>query len=275
VRDPGFFNFIELQLKRFERVFLIPGYTESYSLDPSEFKTAIVSFGTRNQEERSLQRQMTTSSVGEFIFLHCNRYDIDEQVTVLGCPLYAYAERDETLAIVEYLNSNEADVLPEGLPPLHLLHKGFLQRVIAKITCDEPRRQIVILTHCGPIRCLAQVQAPSQNNVRQSRIKGNGAIQVPLSSAFCTDLTEENVWMSPMVKVWAFGATGWNCNYQDIWTGREIVSNQRGFEDRGLVDGFDPGLVVEVRHQQITEESEPTSQRRRFLRRLTGCFCII
>lgn len=57
-----------------------------------------------------------------------------------------------------------------------------------------------------------------------------------ISSAFATDMSRDNCWTSPAVKVWAFGHTHYNCGFRDEATGKLVVANQRGYYCADVLD---------------------------------------
>jgi hypothetical protein len=60
-----------------------------------------------------------------------------------------------------------------------------------------------------------------------------------------TDLSKEPCWISPSVKLWAFGHTHFNCDFIDPETGKRVLANQRGCR-RSEADGFEPEKVVVI-----------------------------
>ncbi|KAJ9482452.1 hypothetical protein VN97_g10977 [Penicillium thymicola] len=66
-----------------------------------------------------------------------------------------------------------------------------------------------------------------------------------ISSAFMTDLSSEPCWENGVVKLWAFGHTHFNCDFQDLKTGKTVTSNQRGYYF-SQSEGFDCEKTVKI-----------------------------
>jgi hypothetical protein len=114
---------------------------------------------------------------------------------------------------------------PDSFVALHQGDLAWLNATVLEISSTEPEREIVVFTHHAPT--LAATADP----------KFDGQ---PTNSAFATELTEEVVWTSGKVKMWAFGHTHWGCDFERA--GVRVLSNQRGYgEER---DDYDPGKTV-------------------------------
>ena len=79
----------------------------------------------------------------------------------------------------------------------------------------EPHRRVVVLTHYSPTTIETAV--------------GPARAQSKISSEFATDLSMEGCWTSSNVKLWAFGHTHYNCQYEDAVTFKRVATNQRGY----------------------------------------------
>ncbi|OAQ62047.1 Ser/Thr protein phosphatase superfamily [Pochonia chlamydosporia 170] len=92
---------------------------------------------------------------------------------------------------------------------------------------------IMILTHWSPSRDPRAIDPKHMRSL--------------ITSGFCTDLSKEPCFVSGKVKVWAFGHTHYNCDFE---VGRRggvgllrLVTNQAGYA-ADLAEGFDPGKTV-------------------------------
>ena len=76
-----------------------------------------------------------------------------------------------------------------------------------------PSREIAILTQHSPTR--HQMAGEPENVVS------------PLWPGFSTELSGD--WQSRTLKLWAFGHTYLNCDYEGLVTGKRILTNQHGY----------------------------------------------
>jgi uncharacterized protein (DUF779 family) len=59
------------------------------------------------------------------------------------------------------------------------------------------------------------------------------------------DLSAQPCWITPAVKLWAFGHTHFNCDFVDGRSGKRVLTNQRGYA-RSQSEGFDVEKVVKI-----------------------------
>lgn len=108
------------------------------------------------------------------------------------------------------------DILNWSVHDHNLCHQSdlsWLNAEVSKIAREEPQRHIVIFTHhspCGDERA---------NNPRHKESE--------VASGFVTDLRNEECWRNPKVKMWAFGHTHYNCEFEE--TGKKVLANQKGY----------------------------------------------
>jgi len=60
-----------------------------------------------------------------------------------------------------------------------------------------------------------------------------------------TDLSDQICWTSADVRLWAFGHTHCNCDFEDLGTKKRVVANQKGY-CRSELETFDASKVVKV-----------------------------
>ncbi|GKT59757.1 ser/thr protein phosphatase superfamily [Colletotrichum tofieldiae] len=84
---------------------------------------------------------------------------------------------------------------------------------MAKTTAEDPRREIVILTH----------HSPTEDSRTVKQLQAN----------------------SPQVKPWAFGHTHYTCVFADEGTGKRVYTNHEGYST-GRSAGFREGHVVQT-----------------------------
>jgi len=224
-RDERLFQWLEIQLSRFERVFMVAGNHEPYvsTLEQSTF--ALEEFSKRCSLSRA-ERTESAPPMGEFVFLNQTRYDVSPTLTILGCTLWSA------------LNPNDLDVLswsltdfkrigsfkPSSYESAHKVDLDWLTSTLEDIRSSSSARRVAIFTHHAPT------------------VEGTGDpkyIDGPTNSAFATELTGTPCWGSPVI-FWAFGHTHWNCDFEK--QGVRVFSNQRGYGQTGR--DFDPSKVV-------------------------------
>lgn len=93
---------------------------------------------------------------------------------------------------------------------------------------------VVVLSHWGPSR---------DERATEPRHAGS-----TIQSAFTTDLAGEVCFKSDKVKVWAFGHTHYNCDFEVQREGAgplRVVTNQRGYY-HAQAEGYDMDKVIEL-----------------------------
>ncbi|KAK2745545.1 hypothetical protein FQN57_003670 [Myotisia sp. PD_48] len=228
VKDKGFFDFLRQQLANFKIVFFVLGNHEPYHSDWSTAKNKIKEF------QDSLKNASEGGEVlGEFVFLDQTRYDISPEVTILGCPLFSDilpAQKDSVnFGLNDFYLIN--DWSTEAHREAHYTDRKWLNTEVESISRLEPQRKIIILTHYCP-SVDGKVIDPAHAKSK-------------ISSGFMTDLSDEQCWRSGSVKVWAFGHTHFNCDFEDSETGIRAVTNQRGYYF-AQSKGFDEEKVISV-----------------------------
>lgn len=206
------------------RIFYVMGNHEPYT---TTLENAIATF-------KDWEKLLNMEFEGRFHFLDKTRVDIDSRVTILGCTLWSHVPahhaynvittvkgfRDKTGIWDRSLGDHNAD---------HALDLWWLNANVRTIEEEEPEREIIILTHHSP------TTDPRANSKRFPPERS-------LNSAFRTDLSSEKCWMSPSVKVWAFGHTHFSCQFvdegnqvgrdgkdEDVKRRKLVVANQKGY----------------------------------------------
>lgn len=159
-----------------------------------EARGRLVSFVAKSKSMRA-----SNPTVGEFIFLNRTRYDLTEEVSILGCTLWLDVPPTSLEAVGRGLNDfrQVKNWSLEKYIAAHTQDVQWLEQQCTKITTKEPGRRIVILTHYAPT--FHGTSAPEHVNS-------------PFASAFATEMTESICWGSPAV-AWGFEHTHFNCDF--------------------------------------------------------------
>ena len=206
------FRFLERQLGRFEVVFFLLGNHEPYHLKISFAKHRVLSFATR-MEKKHVSGEL---SVGKFVFLDHTRFDLDDNVSVLGCTLYSRVPPEQARAVQSRLVDFK-DILGWDVGDhvdAHLEELAWLNKKVKEIEAAEPNRRIIVFTHHCPT-------IDDRANNPKYRTSG-------VRSGFVTDLSNEVCWNSKAVILWGFGHTHFNCDFID-GHGKRVVANQKGY----------------------------------------------
>ncbi|KAJ5161837.1 hypothetical protein N7492_007229 [Penicillium capsulatum] len=230
VKDDKFFAFIEAQLPKFEIVFFLLGNHEPWYSSWGQTRQKLAHFSDLLDERRSSQSRST----GKFVFLDQTQYDLSPTLTVLGCTLYSRVSEthreDVSFGINDFYHIDDWTVDDHCVA--HEADLKWLNEQVTSITACEPQRTIVIFTHYSPVTSDARAVDPRH-------------MKSPLSSGFATDLSAQECWTNPRVRLWAFGHTHYNTHYTDEETGKLVVSNQRGYYF-SQANGFDATKSVQV-----------------------------
>ncbi|KAK2610067.1 hypothetical protein N8I77_003524 [Diaporthe amygdali] len=219
--DDNLIDFLNRQLRQFEIVFYVLGNHEPYSSTYDDAVARMVAFEESTASGRVFESQEDGSHVrhGRFVFLNRRRFNLSPEVTILGCTLFSHIS-DEQRSTVSLFVSDFSNIVDWSVDKHNAAHQAdlaWLNAQVEAIARDEPHRSVVVLTHYSP------TAAPEAND--SEHIEDSRGVQ----SAFVTDLKEEPCWVSPLVKVWAFGHTHYNCDFVDEKTAKLVVANQRGY----------------------------------------------
>lgn len=235
--DNSLFDFLTRQLCQFEVIFYVIGNHEPYSSRYDYTVERMEAFEQSVASARALEQQDDDSppSLGHFVFLNRRRFDLSSKVTILGCTLFSHISDEQRSTVSLFVSdfSNIADWSVDKHNAAHRADLAWLNAEVEAIARDEPHRSAVVLTHYSP------TAAPEANDPEHAEdLRG-------VQSAFVTDLREELCWMSPVVKVWAFGHTHYNCEFVDGTTGKLVVANQRGY-GREDIFNFDGDKTIDI-----------------------------
>lgn len=235
--DDSLFDFLTRQLHRFEVIFYVLGNHEPYSSTYDDAVVRMEAFEESIESRRGLEQQDGTSpsNLGQFIFLNRRRFDLSSNVTILGCTLFSHISDEQRSTVSLFVSdfSNIADWSVDRHNAAHRVDLAWLNAEVEAIARDEPHRSVVVLTHHSP------TAAPNANDPEHE--EDSRGVQ----SAFVTDLQEEQCWVLPVVKIWAFGHTHYNCEFVDEKTGKLVVANQRGY-GREDIFNFDGEKTIDV-----------------------------
>ena len=224
VRHDGFLQFLDGQLKLFRKVLLIFGNHEPWGSDWKQAAERVRAFADAQDHNHS--------GKGELILLDQTRVDLSDEVTVLGCTLFSHVPQQHEERVSFGLNDfyyieDGWDIAKHN--QAHASDLAWLNTQVAQLAKEEPHRRVAIFSHHSPT-----VQEGSMNPKHANK---------PLTSGFATDLSEEACWRSPNVRVWAFGHTHFNYDFEDGATAKRVVTNQRGYYFAQAV-GFDAEKLV-------------------------------
>ncbi|KAF1921327.1 Metallo-dependent phosphatase-like protein [Ampelomyces quisqualis] len=233
VKDDGLFDYLRrlLDQNRGCRVFYVLGNHEAYQMT---LKEAV-------EKLRAFEEEMKQESGGRFHVLSRNRFDLNENLTILGCTLWSNIQPHQASEIYKRLTDfNEERGIREWTPERyvseHTRDLAWLNAEVQHIETHEPHRSIMIATHHCPTED-PRATAPEHKFSA-------------MSSAFVSDLSREPCWQSPAVKLWAFGHTHYSCTFQDETSGKLIISNQKGYS--GMAMG---GQSAQKMNTKIVETS--------------------
>lgn len=211
VGDERLFNFLEKQLERYWVVYFLLGNHEPYHMSLAVAKAKVNAFAEK------MKRLNAKSTIGKFVFLDQTRHDLTGKLTILGCTLFSNVTDDQEDAVAGRLVDFK-DILRWTVDDHNLAHESdlrWLNEQVAKIEREELERKIVIFTHHSPC-----------GDARANNPKHQGS---EVSSGFVTDLRGEVCWKSSAVRMWAFGHTHYNCDFEEEVTGKRVLANQKGY----------------------------------------------
>ncbi|KAH7348138.1 hypothetical protein BKA66DRAFT_516749 [Pyrenochaeta sp. MPI-SDFR-AT-0127] len=242
VVDAGLFQFLRriLEQNRGCHIFYVLGNHEPFR---TTYEHAYILL-------RNVEQEAMDDFGGRFKFLCRDRYDLNKTITILGCTLWSAIQHNQESDVASRstdLNSERGiqNWTLERHREEHEKDLVWLNSQISAIEEDEPHRQIMVATHYSP------TIDPKANDPQH---EGS-----PVSSNFVTDLSQEPCWLSPTVKLWAFGHTHYSCDFRDEKTGKLVVANQKGYA--GLGAGRQAGMKAKV--VEAGKEAWELAERRR------------
>lgn len=126
-------------------------------------------------------------------FLEQTSYDLSPDVTILGCTFWSNIAEEYK----ERTSFGITDLDVEDRICRHRANLEWLNGQVAQIAASEPERKIAVLTHYSSVTTDERAVHPKHTNS-------------PLSSGFATDLSRQECWTNPRVRLWAFGHTRYN-----------------------------------------------------------------
>lgn len=176
-------------------------------------------------------QRLCDPTIGTFIFLDRTRFDLSDQVTILGCTLWSHIPPAHADVVQHNLRDFQR-VKDWNLDTYNRAHEQDLQWLTnecAAIRAQEPHRRVIVLTHHAPTKI--GTSAPKYEDS-------------PINSAFSTELSSHPVWTAP-ISTWVYGHT--HHNSDRTLNGIRVLSNQRGYEGvEAAHAGFSPNFVVRV-----------------------------
>ncbi|KAF2717890.1 hypothetical protein K431DRAFT_333578 [Polychaeton citri CBS 116435] len=217
-RDDRFSHFLEAQLHKFCTVFF------------AHTKRLVNVFSDQIKKKRA-----EDPTLGESVVLDRTRYDMSNEVTVLGCTLCSkVGPTKDDMNHVSFGLNDFYDIkgwTVEQHNRAHVTDVKWLNAQVKAISEDEPRRKVVILTHHSP--------------TRDSRSMDPAHAQSAIISGFSIDPSRQPCWRRPSVKAWAFGHTNFNCDFIAEPAELKAVTNQKGYYF-AQSDGFMSDKLIEV-----------------------------
>ncbi|KAJ2973891.1 hypothetical protein NQ176_g6347 [Zarea fungicola] len=220
--------FLQVQISRFEVVFLVLGNHEFYGLTYNDALDA----ARRLADEPALDQRL--------VLLDKTRWDSPRSnLSILGCTLWSLIPDDKMDIVQSRVKDFKriSDWTPTAHNSVHAQEAAWLRREVSNLTgaATQKPRNLLVATHHAP--CLEGTSLPEH-------------ARNPWSSAFATDMLASGDW-GP-VKTWIFGHTHFSTD--TVRNGVRIVANQRGYimpldsnSFQGSNSGsncFDPAKVV-------------------------------
>lgn len=221
----GYTSFLQRQIVRYERVFLVLGNHEFYGL----------SFEDGLARARALEKEPVLES--KVVLLQQNIFNLDDDRVVLGCCLWSFVPEDSALRIAAAVNDFKRI---EGwtIEKHNSAHSKDLAWLRQEVQRCKPNAEILVVTHHAPLS--DKTASPQHKNS-------------PFKSAFATDIlrsTRAGSWSR--VKYWVFGHTHWTTQFKV--KGTQVVSNQRGY----VFPGDNVRLQVEAQAPNHTFDANRT-----------------
>ena len=199
----GYLTFLETQVSRYEKVFLVLGNHEFYGLD---YKSAL---------ERALRLSEEPTIADRLILLNKTQWDDpNSNLTILGCTLWS-AIPEDAYDIVESKVSDFKKIdgwTAQKHNEVHAEEASWLREQVAQMALQGGKtgRRLLVATHHAP--CINGCSRPEHSSN-------------PWAPAFATDLVGQGEWNG--VKTWVFGHTHYSTDFRR--SGIRVVANQRGY----------------------------------------------
>lgn len=226
VLDDGLFVFLERLLSKYWNVFFLLGNHEPVGTSWETAKAGVQAFANKME---NLRRR---STVGRFVFLDKTRFDLTNNLTILGCTLFSDILPQQATEVGKRLidfKHIHGWTMGDHIAA-HREDLEWLNHQVCDIEEREPLRSIAIFTHHSPT-----------TDTRTMDPRHGGS---PVSSGFCSNLAKEACWNSKSIVLWGFGHTHFNCDFvqQD---GKRVATNQKGYM-QAEQESFNAGRVFIV-----------------------------
>lgn len=207
-----YLGFLNIQVSRYKKVFLVLGNHEFYGLDYD----AGLQQARRLAAEPSLARGL--------VLLHRAQWDDpDSDLSIVGCTLWSSIP-ESIYEIVEskvkdYNNIHEWS--PTKHNQIHAEEVAWLRERIAQFIPEggeHEHRQLLVATHYAP--CIDGSSSPEHT-------------ANPWTPAFATDVIPQGNWSGKDIKTWSFGHTHYSTEF--LLKGIRLIANQRGYVLPGSV----------------------------------------
>lgn len=195
----GYLTFLEAQVSRYQKVFLVLGNHEFYGLDyESGLETA-----QRLSEEPKLASAVMLLNKGRW-------NDTQSNLTVIGCTLWSSIPEDAS-SIVESKVSDFQKIdgwTVQKHNEIHADETFWLRKEVEE--ARNAGRRLLVATHHAP--CIQGTSRPEH-------------LSNPWTRAFATDLLDQDGWDG--INTWVFGHTHYSTDLRR--NGIRVVANQRGY----------------------------------------------
>ncbi|TWU76672.1 hypothetical protein ED733_008471 [Metarhizium rileyi] len=203
----GYLKFLEAQVSRYEKVFLVLGNHEFYGLD----------YHSGLDKARHLVAE--PSLAGTLILLDKTRWDdLNSALTIIGCTLWS-AIPEQASSIIESKINDFKKIdgwTAQKHNEIHAIEVAWLRGQVAQALKEQStKRRLLVATHHAP--CIEGTSRPEDSNN-------------PWTPAFATDLLDQQGWAG--INIWTFGHTHYSTDL------RENQKLSRNPHD------FDPGMIV-------------------------------
>ncbi|KAI1406232.1 Metallo-dependent phosphatase-like protein [Hypoxylon fuscum] len=229
----NYLKFLEAQVCRYKKVFLVLGNHEFYGLD---YESGLA-------EARRLSQEPSLAST--LILLDRARWDDpDSSLTILGCTLWS-AIPEDAYGVVESKVSDFKKIdgwTPKRHNEVYAEEAAWLRAQVAQVVSQDgnAKRRLLVATHHAP--CVEGTSRPEHTNN-------------PWTPAFASDLVIQEGWDG--VHTWVFGHTHYSTSL--VRNGVKLVANQRGYvlpgstlqreeskSSKKTARGFDAAMVISV-----------------------------
>ena len=226
-----FYAFLTRQLRQFRAVLFVPGNHEAFGTSWDAALASLRAFGDAAAREDD-------ASLGEFVVMDRGAYRAPGTGTlILGCSLFSRVTDEQRGAVEtsvrDFWEISGWDVGAHN--EAHARDLAWLEGRVAEAEADPGVRDVVVLTHWSP---------SADPRAADPRHAGS-----PIGSGFATDLAGRACFAAAKVRLWAFGHTHYNCDFEVARAGGaaplRLLANQRGYYFAQAA-GFDQGLCVRL-----------------------------